>query len=120
MAGQRTWSRDQLKLAREIGNHMTKDEKRQYSVFGMMFGIYFGAQAGTLGLLTLLVTAVLMGLVSAPVFLVGICISLAAILLARPSYQRYGDELFAMQREFLASTEWARQQGIRPEDLTRS
>ena len=119
MVDRRTWSRDQLKMAREIGKHMTKDEKREYTRFGMMFGLYFGAQAGTLGLLTFLVTAVLMGLVSVPVFLVGLCISLAAILLARPSYQRYGDELFAMQQEFLASTEWARQQGIRPEDLTR-
>ena len=120
MAAQRTWSRDQLKMAREIGKHFTKEEKRQNTGFGMKFGLYFGAEAGTVGLFAFLVTAVLMGLLSVPVSLAGICISLVAILLARPSYQRYGDELFEMQREFLASTEWARQQGIRPEDLTRS
>jgi len=100
-----TWSPLQTPLVREICGHLTEREKEDLLKRTLLFGFW---NAGTF---------------FAPFFSVmflpsplGWIFGIAAFVIGlsfHPMWNR-------MQREFLCSTEWARQQGIKPDQLKRS
>ena len=100
------WSPGQSQLVRDICAHMTEAEKRDATRRGMLFGLW---SAGTFFIpFFLIMFSSLPGLMS---WIYGG----AALVIGLAFYPL----LLKMQKEFLASTAWARQQHIRPEQIRR-
>jgi hypothetical protein len=101
----RTWSRSQSQQVREICSHLTEAERREWALRGALFGIWNAA--------TFFVPLGIALFTSKPLNWIFAVIVLLVGLAFYPLWQR-------MTREFLASTSWARQQGIAPESLWMS
>jgi len=101
----RTWSPFQSPQVREICAHMTEAERRELNLRGALFGIWNAA--------TFFVPWGIFLFAPKPVNWIFAPIVLLVGLAFYPLWRR-------MMREFLASTIWARQQGIAPESLPMS
>ena len=101
----RTWRPFQSRQVREICDHMTEAERRELTLRGALFGIWNAA--------TFFVPWGIFLFAPKPVNWIFAPIVLLVGLAFYPLWQR-------MMREFLASTSWARQQGIAPESLRMS
>jgi hypothetical protein len=101
----RTWSPFQSPQVREICAHMTEAERREWALRGTLFGIWNAA--------TFFVPWGIFLFAPKPVNWIFAPIVLLVGLAFYPLWRR-------MTREFLASTRWARQQGISPESLLMS
>jgi serine/threonine protein kinase len=101
----RTWSSSQSQQVRDICSHLTEAERREWTLRGLLFGIWNAA--------TFFVPCGIALFTSNPLNWVFPPIVLLVGLAFYPLWQR-------MTREFLASTRWARQQGIAPKSLWMS
>jgi hypothetical protein len=101
----RTWGPFQSRQVREICAHMTEAERRELSLRGALFGIWNAA--------TFFVPWAIAFFAPRPLNWVFAPIVLLVGLAFYPLWQR-------IMREFLASTSWARQQGVAPETLRMS
>jgi predicted Ser/Thr protein kinase len=98
----RTWSPFQPPEIREICAHMTEAERREGALRGMLFGLWNAA--------TFFIPWAIVFFAPKPLNWIFAPTALLVGLAFYPLWQR-------MTREFLASTIWARQQGIAPESL---
>jgi predicted Ser/Thr protein kinase len=98
----RTWSPFQSRQVRDICDHMTEAERREWTLRGALFGIWNAATFFVPWGIALFVPKPLNWIFAPIVLLVGLAFY--------PLWRR-------ITREFLASTIWARQQGIAPESL---
>lgn len=98
----RTWAPFQSEQIREIRDHMTEAERREAALRGAFFGIWSAA--------TFYIPFAIAFFGPKPVNWILAPLALALGLGFYPLWQR-------IMREFLASTIWARQQGITPESL---
>ena len=101
----RTWSPFQSQQVREICAHMTEAERRECTLRGAFFGIWNAATCFVPCGLAFLAPQPLNWILAPIVLLVGLAFY--------PLWRR-------ITREFLASTRWARQQGIAPESLEQA
>ena len=101
----RTWSPFQSRQVREICAHMTDAERRELSLRGALFGIWNAATFFVPWAIAFYAPKPLNWFFAPTVLLVGLAFY--------PLWQR-------IMREFLASTKWARQQGVAPESLPMS
>ena len=101
----RTWSPFQSPQVREICAHMTEAERREVTLRGTLFGIWNAATFFVPCGIAFLAPKPLNWIFAPAVLLLGLAFY--------PLWQR-------MMREFLASTRWARQQGIAPGSLRMS
>jgi hypothetical protein len=105
-----TWSPFQSDQVKEICAHMTKTERRSALKRGASWGILVGVVPGMAGLI--------LGVVVLESATVGVAIcSLAFPLVALVLYRKWSPSLVKSQQSFLASTEWAKGQGMRPDDI---
>ena len=100
------WAPFQSPRVRETAAHMSADEKRDATRRAIFFGLWNAA--------TFFVPVFLLMFSTLPAPMNGIYAG-AVLALGLSFYPL----LRRMQREFLCSTAWAREQGIRPEDLRR-
>jgi serine/threonine protein kinase len=98
------WSPFQSPLVRKICAHMIGDEKWEAMKLALLFGLLSAA--------TTLSSIFAVYFISGPS---GWIIGIGALLIGLSFFQR----LQKFQREFLASTAWAKQQGIKPEQIKR-
>jgi ABC-type branched-subunit amino acid transport system permease subunit len=105
-----TWSPFQSDQVREICAHMTKAERRSALKRGASWGILVGVVPGMVGLI--------LGVLVFESATVGVTIcSLAFLLIVVVLYKKWSPGLVKSQQNFLASTEWAKGQGVRPDDI---
>ena len=113
----RTWSPFQSKRVREICEHMTEAERdevaRQAATYGIWAGITF---AIPIGLVVMLWVAPKLGLPPSW-FPVELRLAIYVLLVAVPIYIAGTIYFRRKQKQFLASTEWARGQGYTAHDL---
>ena len=105
-----TWSPFQSDQVREICTHMTRSERRAAIRRGALWGFLMGIVPG--------MTALLVGIVvfrSALVFL-AVCFLLLPLLVL-VLYKKWLPTVVRSQQDFLASTEWAKGQGIQSNDI---
>ena len=105
-----TWSPFQSGQVKEICSHMTKTERRAAVKRGAVWGLLLGLVPG--------MTALILGIVvfRSALAVVTICfvvLPLAALVL----YKRWFPNVVRSQQHFLASTAWAKSQGIEAEDI---
>ncbi len=105
-----TWSPFQSNQVREICAHMTRTERRAATRRGALWGLLIGVVPGMIGLI--LGVVVFRSAVAA----VTVCF-LMLPLIALALYKKWLPNVVKSQQNFLASTEWARTQGIRAEDI---
>lgn len=105
-----TWSPFQSDQVREICAHMTKAERRAAVKRGAVWGAVIGIIPG--------VIALILGAVvfRSAVFGVTVCF-LIFPLVALVLYKTWLPNLIKSQQSFLASTEWARSEGINADDI---
>jgi len=105
-----TWSPFQSEQVKEICAHMTRDERRATA--------WRGAACGLLIALVFGMTVVLLGMVIWRSALVVVALWLLifplAVLLSR---KKWWPQVVRSHQRFLASTEWAQSQGIKPEEI---
>ena len=101
----RAWGPFQSRQVREICAHMTEAERRELSLRGALFGIWNAATFFVPWAVAFYAPRPLNWALAPIVLLVGLAFY--------PLWQR-------IMREFLASTSWARQQGVAPETLRMS
>jgi ABC-type phosphate transport system permease subunit len=108
--GTNTWSPFQSQQVKEICANMTKAERtaamKRGGLWGLLVGLIPGAMGLTLGPLVL--GSALLG-----VMLCALLFPLAAFVL----WKRWLPYCNRSQRSFFASTEWAKSQGIRADDI---
>jgi hypothetical protein len=105
-----TWSPFQSDQVREICAHMTKAERRAAVKRGALWGFLLGIVPG--------MTALILGIVvfrSALIVVTGCFLVLPLIALVL--YKKWYPDVVRSQQNFLASTEWARGQGLKAEDI---
>jgi hypothetical protein len=105
-----TGSPFQSDRVREICAHMTKTERRAAVKRGALWGLLMGVVPG--------MAALILGVVvfrSALVVVTGCFLILPLIALVL--YKKWLPDVVRSQQTFLASTEWARSQGIKAEDI---
>ncbi len=109
-SGSSTWSPFQSDQVKEICAHMTRDERRATA--------WRGAACGLLIALVFGMTAVLLGMVILRSALVVVTVYLLVFpLAALASRKRWWPHVVRSHQRFLASTEWAQSQGIKPEEI---
>jgi hypothetical protein len=105
-----TWSPFQSDQVKEICKHMTKAERQKAVKRGALWGILIGIVPG--------MTALILGIVvfrSAMVFVTA-CF-LIFPLFALVLYKKWLPNVVRSQQNFLASTEWAKSQDLKAEDI---
>jgi ABC-type phosphate transport system permease subunit len=105
-----TWSPFQSNQVKEICKHMTKAERRKAVKRGALWGILIGIVPGMI--------ALILGIVvfqSAMVALI-VCF-LIFPLFALVLCKKWLPNVVRSQQNFLASTEWAKSQGLNAEDI---
>jgi len=105
-----TWSPFQSDQVREICAHMTKSERRVAVKRGALWGLLMGIVPG--------MTALILGVVvfRSAIVVIVVCfliLPLIALVLCKKWYPH----VVRSQQNFLASTEWARSQGFKAEDI---
>jgi len=100
-----TWLPRPSPLMREICAHLTPAEHAEMTKRGLLFGIWNAA--------TFFAPFFCIMFLPAPI---GWIYGIAALVIGLSFYPMWN----RMQREFLCSTEWARQRGLRPDQLKRS
>jgi len=105
-----TWSPFQSDQVKQICAHMTTTERRaairRGTVWGLLIGIVPGMIALILGAMVF----------RSAVVVVTVCF-LIFPLIALVLHRKWLPNVVKSQRDFLASTEWARSQGIKAEDI---
>ena len=105
-----TWSLFQSDQAKEICEHMTKTERRASIKRGALWGFLIGIVPGTTGLL--------LGIAVFRLAIVGVIVCLLILpLIALVLYKKWLPKVVRSQQNFLASTEWARSQDIKAENI---
>lgn len=105
-----TWAPFQSEQVKEICAHMTRDERRATA--------WRGAACGLLIALVFGMTAVLLGVVIWRSALVVVTVWLLIFpLAALVSRKMWWPKVVRSHQRFLASTEWAQSQGIKPEEI---
>ena len=105
-----TWSPIQSDQARDICAHMTKTERRAAIKRGAVCGAVIGIIPGVIGFIlgTVVFRSAVFGVtVGFPIFL----------LIALALHKTWLPNLIKSQQSFLASTEWARSEGINADDI---
>ncbi len=105
-----TWSPFQSAQVKEICAHMTNTERRAAVKRGALWGILVGVIPGMSGLILGVVVF------RSALVVVTVCI-LIFPLIALVLWRRWLPHVFRSQQRFLASTEWAKNQGIKAEDI---
>jgi len=105
-----TWSPFQSDQVKEICAHMTKAECRAAVKRGALWGILIGIAPG--------MTALILGVVvfQSAMVVVTVCF-LIFPLIALVLYKKWLPNVVKSQQNFLASTEWAKSQGIKADDI---
>lgn len=105
-----TWSPFQSDQVKEICAHMTKTERRAAVKRGALWGILIGIVPGMI--------ALILGLVvfRSAMVVVTVCF-LIFPLIALVLCKRWLPNVVKSQQNFLASTEWAKRQGLKAEDI---
>ncbi len=105
-----TWSPFQSDQVKAICAHMTKTERRAAVKRGAFWGILIGMVPGTI--------ALILGAVvfRSAVAVVTVCF-LIFPLIALVLFKKWLPNVVKSQQDFLASTEWARSQGIKAADI---
>lgn len=105
-----TWSPFQSDQVSEICANMTKTERRAAVKRGALWGILIGIVPG--------MTALILGIVvfRSAMVTVTVCF-LIFPLIALVLYKKWLPNVVRSQQNFLASTEWARSQGIKADDI---
>lgn len=105
-----TWSPFQSDQVKAICAHMTKTERRAAIRRGAWWGLLVGMVPGMI--------ALVLGVVvfRSALVVVTVCF-LVLPLIALVLYRKWLPSVVRSQQAFLASTEWARSQGIKPEDI---
>jgi hypothetical protein len=108
--GTSTWSPLQSQQVKEICSHMTKAERTAAIKRGGLWGLLIGIVPGAMGLILgpLVLGSALLG-----VILCALLFPLAAFVL----WKWWSPYCHRPQQSFLASTEWAKSQGIRADDI---
>jgi hypothetical protein len=105
-----TWSPFQSDQVKEICANMTRTERRAAIKRGALWGILIGILPG--------MTALILGMVvfRSVTVVVTVCF-LIFPLMALVLWKKWLPLLIRSQQRFLASTEWAKSQGIKAEDV---
>ena len=105
-----TWSPSQSDQVNEICANMTKTERRAAVKRGALWGILIGIVPG--------MTALILGIVvfRSAIVTVTVCF-LIFPLIALVLYKKWLPNVVRSQQNFFASTEWARSQGIKADDI---
>jgi len=105
-----TWSPFQSDQVKEICSHMTKAERRAAVKRGALWGILIGVVPG--------VTALILGVVvfQSAMVVVTVCFLIFPFI-ALVLYKKWAPNMVKSQQNFLASTEWAKSQGIKADDI---
>jgi hypothetical protein len=108
--GGNTWSPFQSQQVREISFHMTKAERRAVIKRGGLCGLLIGIIPGAIGLIVgpLIFSSALLG-----VMFSALLFPLAALVL----WKKWFPYCSRSQQSFLASTEWARSQGMKADNI---
>lgn len=110
LSGSGTWSPFQSEQVKEICAHMTGGERRATAWRGAAWGLLIGLVPG--------MTAVFLGMVILRSALVVATVWLLIFpLTALVSRKRWWPHVVRSQQHFLASTEWAQSQGIKPQEI---
>ncbi len=105
-----TWSPFGSEQVKAICAHMTATERRAAIRRGAWWGLLIGVVPGVIGLVLGVVVF------RSAVAVVTVCF-LVLPLVALMLYKRWWPQVVKSQQDFLASTEWARSQGIKAEDI---
>jgi len=105
-----TWSPFQSDQVKEICSHMTKAERRAAVKRGALWGILIGVVPG--------VTALILGVVvfQSAIVVVTVCFLIFPFI-ALVLYKKWSPNVVKSQQNFLASTGWAKSQGIKADDI---
>ncbi len=105
-----TWSPLQSDQVKEICAHMTKAERRAAIKRSALWGAVIGIVPGMI--------ALILGVVvfRSAIFVTTVCY-LIFPLIALVLYKTWWPNLIKSQQSFLASTEWAKSQGIKANDI---
>jgi len=103
-----TWAPFQSDQVREICSHMTAKERDRAVGRGAVFGLILGGLLGVIGFLGMLIGKWLFDS-----FLIGVIIAQpVALILMGISLWKLKPLIDQSQKEFLASTQWSKQQGL--------
>lgn len=105
-----TWSPLQSDQVKEICLHMTRAERRAAFRRGAVCGLLIGVVPGMVGLILGVVVF------RSPLVAVTGCF-FAFFFVALVLHRKWAPSVIKSQQDFFASTEWARSQGIRAEDV---
>ena len=105
-----TWSPFQSDQVKEICTNMTKTERRAAIKRGALWGVLIGVVPG--------MVALILGIVvfRSAIVVVTVCF-LVFPLIVLVLWKKWLPRIIRSQQCFLASTEWARSQGIQAEDI---
>ena len=105
-----TWSPFQSEQVKEICSHMTRGERRAAINRAALWGLIIGIIPGSIGLICgpIIFRSALLGVM--------FC-ALIAPLIACVLWKKWLPHVNKSQQTFLASTEWARSQGIKADDI---
>ena len=109
-SGTNTWSPFQSDRVKQVCAHMTNAERRTAVKRGALWGLLIGLVPGMI--------ALILGVVvfQSAVVVVTLCF-LIFPLIALALNRRWLPNVVKSQQNFLASTEWAKSQGIKAEDV---
>ena len=112
-ASHSTWSPFQSDQVKAICAHMTAEEKsrtlRRSACFGALLGVLFGGG---------LFIGMVMGKWLFDSSLIGrMSVLLAPLILTGLALWKFKPRIDRSQKEFLASTQWSKDQGLRPDDI---
>lgn len=105
-----TWSPFQSNQVKEICKHMTKAEHRKAIKRGALWGVLIGIVPG---MAALIIGIVFFQSITAVVIVCFLIFPLFALVL----YKKWLPNVVRSQQNFLASTEWAKSQGLKAEDI---
>lgn len=110
LGGTNTWAPFQSDQVREICAHMTKAERRAAVKRGAVCGLLIAIIPGMIGLI---LGAVVF---RSALVVVTVCLFVFAVI-ALVLYKKWPPHMVRSQQHVLASTQWARSQGIEAEDI---
>jgi len=104
------WSPLQSEQVKDICSHMTRGERRAAISRGALWGLLIGIIPGSIGLICgpIIFKSALIG--------VTVC-ALITPFIAFVLWKKWLPRVHRSQRTFFASTEWARSQGIKADDI---
>lgn len=108
-----TWAPFQSDQVKAICSHMTTKERRRAVGRAALFGLILGGAFGTIGLFGALIGGWLFGSAEAG----GMVMVPAALIIMGILFWRLKPLIDQSQKEFLASTQWSKDQGITPEEI---